>query len=395
MSGLARPATPAPVLPLLALLLLAPVALPATPVLAQTEGAACGDGVVEGAEQCDDGDAYPLDGCDPSCRYEQVQRLTSLELQDTSGPLACEPGTNQLGGAFSSTGLDSLNSSLQDAIDAGDLTMLFDLLDLDDATGTADPSLAVAALGADVDTTDPSPGGLDAWFRAGEELLDTEDQPLQSLTPAAIASSELVAGPGDASLPFVDGDLSMRDVVLLAQVGATVSLPAEPPSNFAPGFVAFESLDGADPSRGLCGNVTVGSLALIPVPDAFTSGLGMCESCSASRVYTSCGGGPVTESCHSLLDVLVGGCQVFGCLVTVIDPTQPDVGVDPNPPNTLIFEPTGGGIDRVTVVEPDDAYSSWFQFTSERVHLTNNLPLLFRDGVESGDTSEWSVTVSP
>lgn len=365
------------------------------PAPAEFEGVICGDGIVEGAEQCDDGNLYPLDGCDSSCRYEQVQRLTSLSLQGSAGPIVCEPGTNQLGGAFSATGLDSLNGSLQDAIDAGDLTLLLDLLDLDDATGTADASLEVAALGGEVDATDPTPGGLDAWYLAAEDLLDADDQPLQSLTPASITSSELVAGPGDASLPFVDGELSMRDVVLAAQVNPATSLPAEPPSNLAPGFVAFESLDAADASHGLCGNVTVGSLALIPVPEALTSGLGMCESCGASRVYTSCAGGPVTTSCHSLLDVMVGGCQVFGCLVTVIDPTQPDVGVDPNPPNTLIFEPSGGGLDKVTVIEPDDAYSSWYQFTSERVHLTNNLSLLFRDGFESGDTTVWSNTVSP
>ena len=76
-------------------------------------------------------------------------------------------------------------------------------------------------------------------------------------------------------------------------------------------------------------------------------------------------------------------------------PDQPDVGVGANPPNTLIFEPTGGGIDKVTVVEPDDAYSSWFQFSSERVHLTNNVSLMFRDGFETGDTLAWSNTVSP
>ena len=380
---------------LLVCLGLAPYLVVSAPTLAQAEGVVCGDGVVEGVEQCDDGDVYPLDGCDPSCRYEQVQRLTALSLQGSTGPVVCEPGTNQLGGAFSATGLGTLNASLQDAMDAGDLTLLLDLLDLDDSTGTADAALEVAALGGDADSGDPSPGGLDAWYVAAEDLLDADDRPLQSLTPTSIASSELVAGPGHASLPFTGGELSMRDVILAAQVNAATSLPTEPPSNFAPGFVAFESLDAADASHGLCGNVTVGSLALVPVPEAFTSGLGMCESCAASRVYTSCGAGPVTESCHSLLDVLVGGCQVFGCLVTVIDPTQPDVGVDLNPPNTLIFEPSGGGIDKVSVVEPDDAYSSWFQFTSERVHLTNNLTLLFRDGFESGDTAAWSQTVAP
>ena len=363
------------------------------PALAQPDGVLCGNGVVEGAEQCDDGGLYPLDGCDPTCRYEQVQRLTTFELQGDSGPVDCEPGTNQFGGAFSGTGLTELNNSLQAGIDSGDLTILYDLLDLDDATGTADGSLELGALDGAVDPRDPSPTGIDAWYLASDGLLNGDDEPTQLLTPASIVASELVAGPGDASLPFLGGELTMRDVVLLAQVGATTSLPAEPPSNFAPGFVAFETLAATDSFHGLCGNLTVGTLAVIPVPDVFTSGVGTCQTCAASRAYTSCGVGPVTDSCHSMLDVMVGGCQVLGCAVTVVNPTQPDVGVDPNPPNVLIFEATGGGIDKVTVVETDDAYSSWFQFTSERVHLTNNLGLFFRDGFESGDSSAWPATV--
>ena len=380
-------------IPTLVFVLLGPLV---PPCFAQTEGTAvCGDGVVEGAEQCDDGNLYRLDGCDSDCRYEQIQRLTSLALQGSPAPGFCDSANSLLGDAFSDVALDNLNGSLQDSIDTGDLTLLLDFLDLDDATGTNDGSLELGVLGGSADPTDPSPGGLDAWFLAADDLVDSSGLPTQRLTPAAIASLQLSAGPDDVSVPFVEGELSMRSASAAARVDAETSLPAEPPSNLAPGFAAFESLDAADASHGLCGNVTVGSLALIPVPELFTSGVGTCEACANSRAYVSCGTGPVTDACHSFLDVLVGGCQILSCVVTLIDPSQPDVGVGVDPPNTLIFEPSGGGIDKVTVVEADDAYSSWFQFTSERVHLTNNLPLLFEDGFESGDTSAWSATVSP
>ncbi|MDA8021041.1 MAG: hypothetical protein MPN21_26685 [Thermoanaerobaculia bacterium] len=376
-------------------LLFAVTFLFANPVFAGTvEGSMCGNGVVEGAEQCDDGDLYPLDGCDPSCRYEQVQRFTSLALEGTTAPDFCASTGNQLGGAFSAAGLDVLNASLQAGINTGELSVLLQLLDLDDSTGTNDAALELGLLGGDPDPTDPSPGGLDAWFLVDDALLETDDRPSEVLTPSAIASLELTAGPNDVSLPFVGGELRFRNARLAARVDASTSPPSPPPLDIAPGLAAFESLEGADGSHGLCGNVTVGTLALIPAPDEVTSGGTACEACASSRVYVSCGEGPVTDACHSLLDVLVGGCQVLGCLATVIEPTQPDVGVGASPPGTLIFGPANG-IDKVTVTEPDDAYSSWFQFTAERVHLTNNLDLIFRDGFESGDLTVWSNSTAP
>jgi hypothetical protein len=80
-----------------------------------------------------------------------------------------------------------------------------------------------------------------------------------------------------------------------------------------------------------------------------------------------------------------------GCgVINAINPTQPDVGIGVSPPNALVFGDSGGGIDKVVIVEADDAYSSWFSLTSERVHITNNLGAVFRDGFESGNTDGWS-----
>ena len=56
----------------------------------------------------------------------------------------------------------------------------------------------------------------------------------------------------------------------------------------------------------------------------------------------------------------------------------------------LVADPT---TFKVTVVEPEDAYSMWVEFASQRVHMTNNIGAIFADGFESSDTGAWSATL--
>ena len=365
--------------------------LPASPADARSD---CGNGILDHGEQCDDGGLLDLDGCTHECLYEQVQRIGSLELHGGTAPLFCTPVANGMGGAFSALGLPILNSTLQEAIGAGQFNLLLDLLSLDDASGQNDPDLDVGLLAGVLDPLSPTAGELDSWYLASEELLNNQGRPSQALTPGQLSSLKLTAGPTDILFQFSAGTFEMLQTRLQALVSSSVSLPAPPPDLLAPGLVAFEILDASGVSEGLCGNVTVGSLANIPAPTEVTSGSSSCRSdCSGSRAYVSCGDGTVTPACHSLLDVLVGGCRVqTGCFITLIEPTQPDVGVGPNPPAPLLFAPSGGGIDKVVVIEPKDAYSSWFSLTTQRVHDTNNLGVLFRDGFESGSSERWSNT---
>jgi len=77
--------------------------------------AVCGNRVVEGDEQCDDGNRQRLDGCDSDCRYEFAHRLTSMYLIKTdSVPDWCVHKANQYAKAFteemtSDTNVSSLN----------------------------------------------------------------------------------------------------------------------------------------------------------------------------------------------------------------------------------------------------------------------------------------------
>jgi hypothetical protein len=211
--------------------------------------------------------------------------------------------------------------------------------------------------------------------------------------PGSLSSSLLTAGPGTLDLPMPGGSFRVRDGRAAATVGAASSQPGPPPAAFAAGFAAFETLAAEAADQGLCGNVTVASLAAVPIPVEFTAGgsFACAAACAGSRAYTYCGDGqPVGASCNSFLDLLVGGCALpaFIC-ARMVTPTQPDVGSGGSPPAPLVADPTTG---KVTVVVGDDAYSSWFSFAAQRVHLVNGLYQVFADDFERGDASAWSAS---
>jgi cysteine-rich repeat protein len=53
----------------------------------------CGDGLISGDEQCDDGDAAPNDGCDSSCQIEAAENGTwECTGQPSSCSLSCDAG---------------------------------------------------------------------------------------------------------------------------------------------------------------------------------------------------------------------------------------------------------------------------------------------------------------
>ena len=352
-------------------------------------GQVCGNGVVEGTEECDDGAAFRLDGCAPDCRYEHVQRMTQLELAAGVAPGICTPATNAFGSVFTSLGLIGVNAQLSAAIGDGSLDQLLQILELDDPSAVDDPDLEVGAVVGDVDPRGPGTG-FDGWYLADADSIGAGGLPAV-LVSGSVTARELAAGPTTVEIAFLGGSITFRDAFITALVGTPTSEPSPPPDQLAAGFAAFEELQANDGSHGLCGNLTVGSLAVLPLPADFAAG-GAAEcsaSCSGSRGYTWCGAGnPVGPGCNSLLDVLVSGCAVSPPLcLAVIVPTQPDVGTGGQPPAALVADPTTG---KVSVVEPDDAYSSWLEFTSERVHLTTNVGGLFTDGFESASLTAWS-----
>jgi cysteine-rich repeat protein len=352
----------------------------------------CGNGIIESGEECDDGADFRLDGCSAECTYEHVQRMIQIELVDGMSPATCTPNTNAFGRAFTPTGLAAINSLVSAGIADGSIDSLLQVLSLDDPAAVTDPALDVGVLSAQPDLRG---GGatLDSWHVASPEALDADDLPVIQL-PGSVASRSLTAGPTRIEIDFFGGTLTVRDSWITAIVDPQVSLPAPPPDQLAAGFQSFEALTADDGQHGLCGNTTVGTLALLPIPEELgAGGMGECSSsCPDSGSYVWCGeGNPVGPDCNSLLDVLVSGCAVSPPLcIGLADPTQPDVGTGGQAPELLVADPT---TFKVTVVEPEDAYSMWVEFASQRVHMTNNIGAIFADGFESSDTGAWSSTL--
>jgi cysteine-rich repeat protein len=103
----------------------------------------CGNGIIEGDEQCDDGNDEPLDSCDPECRWELVHRMTRTDVVKGFIPDFCVHQRNRFGEAFSNEvelfpgfNLDVLeqfvNSEINGAINSGEGNAMYHVIDTDD-----------------------------------------------------------------------------------------------------------------------------------------------------------------------------------------------------------------------------------------------------------------------
>jgi cysteine-rich repeat protein len=342
--------------------------------------AVCGNGKIEGTEQCDDGNTLNLDGCDSKCKYEMILRMIDADIMGGASPSWCTPTKNQLGNvALTSTARGQLNTSLSDGINAGTTNVLVQSLGLDDLTGVSDPALE---LGIMTGVLDPAKGSwpatgnpIDWWFKVDPAGVDATGLPTGKLTGGSLAAKLLVAGPSDVNMTLVLGGvpalLQMRDARIRGVTSGTPNVPAPPPSALAPGLTVFPEFTANQTGQGLCGNITVDSLSKIPVPEALTTGTSACGACSGSKKYTYCGANqPVGANCNSLLDALVGGCKVLACLVTAINATQPDV---PKPGGSLTPLSNQGPLNKIPTAQTSgnmDAYSAYLSFLARRAHIT-------------------------
>ena len=343
----------------------------------------CGNGVREAGEQCDDSNKTNLDGCDSACKFEQVQRATWLKMQfGTEAPFCSD---NRLGSAISAAAQGQIQTSLDDGIKSGSISVMFKTLGLGDLSGASDPTVEIGVLsgapvlpiGAMYDGT----ADLDWWYTTNPLAIDANRDPLDKLL-GFISAKTLTAGPGKLSLGInfagTPAVLKMSSARLTASIGA-VSTPLASIGN-TPGHRASENLDPAlqsyasngqpdDSGAGkLCGNVGVVSLDQVPVPAPLIAGMLACD-----QGYTAQ---------NSLLDVIVSGCTVFG-IVNVIAPSQPDQA-DPNVPvagaggpYTLTPNAMTKAVDGCRDVNNQTvdlntclnaaAYSSFFKFATGRV----------------------------
>lgn len=345
--------------------------------------AACGNGTIEAPEQCDDSNTENLDGCDSQCKYEAVVRLISASIADVASPPGCTPTTNRLGTQSIVKGipLDTINNSLTDGINAGTTNVIVQALGLDDLTGTADSSFEIGIMSGSLDPAKGTwPGAsnpIDWWFLVQPSGVDANGIPTGKLA-ASLSAKNITAGPADVTLSLLlSGSpalLEMRGSRIAATTTGTPSMPAPPPTALAPELAMFPELKADGSNQGLCGNITVASLAKIPIPEALTTGATACKSCTGSKVYTYCGEDqPVGPTCNSLLDALVGGCKATllfpACNIPVINANPPDVAETGSAVKPL----TPGNGNKIPAAQTDnnkDAYSAYLKFNARRAHIT-------------------------
>ncbi len=355
----------------------------------------CGDSVRSGSEQCDDGNTSNLDACDSTCRFEQTHRVNELKLQFNTS-LVC--ATNALGGAFSGgTAQASFQAALDNGVGDGSTSLLLRMLGLEDLSGTNDASIQLGLLNASPILPGASPydghNDLDWWYAPRLAEVDAQGIPT-SLLPGSATDGVLNAGPGSAILRLGLGTgvtpWSVSSIRLLVTRGGS-STPLTSTS-VSPGHLANENLDPLLQSfatagqpvgtagGSLCANLSADSLRQTPVPAAFLD----CGAFNCTQCYTIA---------NSLLDVVVGGCNIFGQQVSA---TQPDTS-DPaapaagnGPPYTLsanaqrvVTTCCSQGVQvPLAACLLSAAYSSFHKFSTNRVIARAAPALIFRNGFE-------------
>jgi len=283
----------------------------------------CGNGIREGAEQCDDGNRASLDGCSARCTFEQTQRVNLLKVIFTT-TAACP--NNAFGSAFTSL----LQGTLQNAVDAsvtdGSTSVLLYFRVLDDLTGSTSANVQLGLLNAAPQSPTAIYNGnsdVDWWYAIDDTEIDAAQEPLYPLT-GSITSNVLNAGPGSFTLKTnVGAALALSASALrIAITTGTSTTPMMyvsgtdrghlPSENLDPGLVSFaNSGSSAAANRGyFCGNVSAASLAAAQIPPQLLAGAG---SMACTQAYTSA---------NTFLDLLVGGCTVS--ILQAVIPTQPD-----------------------------------------------------------------------
>ena len=342
--------------------------------------AVCGNGKLEAGEQCDDGNKVNLDGCSystlpgvPQCQFEQSQRATLVTINGGTDSFCAANalGSKALGGN-GSLAIGQLNSTLATGVGNGSTTIAFEFVGIGDLTGqSASPNLKLGALsGAPVTGTGYSgTADNDWWYTTTADTIDSSRLP-KSLLPATLSGTKLAAsGTIDLAVALTGAVTTLHSTSTKIAASAGAATAPTKSTGATPGHLASENIDptlvsfDTMSSGQLCGNISTYSLSTVPVPTILQNSL-------------LCG----FAAYKSLLDVLVDGCG------TLISATQPDQ-IDPSAPaagagapytlvltgatvtgckdkaGTLFANPSAGFTACINAA----AYSSYFNFTSDRV----------------------------
>lgn len=321
--------------------------------------AQCGNGTIESGEQCDDGANVPLDGCDGNCDYELFFRIENAAFA-AGVPSWCDLGKNLISTAF------GLGSGFAAAVPvhSGEYQSLLQLRGLQDLTAQSTETLDVGVVSAFPDpAAGPMPDGAVDWpYIVDESSLDANLAPLQLLAGSHLDGGMLVTKAGDVTL--VPGRASGDPTLSFhaAQFGLSTGGATRPPdpTPLAPGLSAVETLGSTNSREGLCGAVSVQSLAEMPIVPIAE---GNCHTQAGIPIeYHACPvDSGVTDSCNSMLDLLVNGC--WGYMIAA-KPTQPDV--KQGGPTLTVDASNGNKVPQSQIDGDPDGYSSFVTLQATR-----------------------------
>lgn len=344
-----------------------------------------------GSEQCDDGNTTNLDGCDASCKFEQVQRMTQFKVAFMHSTTCTKDAMGEAIVGNDAFGQAGSRTQITQAIDGG----------IKDGSITGSPATSSAAT---LDGTND----LDWWYATDAASIDASRVPVRQLN-GSFAARTLSTSPGEilVTVNFVGVAVTMDifHATLTANVNASGALTAST-NGMTPGHLASEhdapsltsfltmgtpgttsgcssvnstcrcfSVTGSSgtastcPTGELCGVTTARSLYNVVMPSSLTGA-------TCSNFYTTS---------NRLLDTYISGCK-YSNIFTEVKVTQPDSAIDDNGNLTndvYVFTPGSNGtlnhsVELGTCTKNgvadtlDDcldhaAYSSLFQFTTDRV----------------------------
>jgi cysteine-rich repeat protein len=326
--------------------------------------------MLDPGEQCDDNNHFDLDGCDSACGFEVVTRMSTISISGMTAPNFCVHPANAFGTKVIANALvlGELNTTLQQDVTSAAINVVTQFLGLSDPTGTNATGWSLGIADA---TPDPARGAWPGnnpmdWSFLADATVVNMGLPTGQLGNGKIVNHKITAGPSTVTLTLsfagTPANLTMNNAAISGTVGNATNSPMPPPAQVEAGLKVLETITANGNGQGLCGDITVASLAQVPVPQALTGS----SMTACTEGYTYCGVGmPVGPTCNSLLDVIIGGCHVS--IISGVNPTQPDVAGS----GGAVQQLSAGALKKVSVPAGDkDAYSAFLQFATTREHFS-------------------------
>ncbi len=375
----------------------------------------CGDGIRGVNEQCDDGNVTNLDGCDGSCKFEQVQRMTNFKVAFLHSTTCAKDALGEAIVGKDSFGVAGARTQITQAIDNGiadgSITVELDALGMTDLTGVSSQTVQIGILGGVPAASTAMYNGTadkDWWYTTDPATINASRVALKQLT-GTISARNLTTSPGEilVTVSFVGVAVTMD--IFHATLTSTLNAsdtPTTSSTGMAPGHLtsehvsptltSFASMAAVGPTA-TCGNdvdstcrcytatSTAGKPATCPTGE-------LCGITKARSLYnvlmpssltgsTACGSNINYSISNTLLDIYISGCKGLG-FIPEVNVTQPDSAIDNNgnPTNDKYVFTAGanhmvsngsctknGQPDTLDDCLDHAGYSSLFQFQADRV----------------------------